>query len=138
VRDALTFVCRAAVVVPALLVASFSPTAQADPGVKFFHSPSGNIMCEIDFQRGGGDPDTAYCVSVEPPQNVSMNPAGVPTVCKGVSCLSNGPTDAFTLGYGQTTGLGPFTCSSEVSGMTCTVASGRGFTISRSGITTVG
>ena len=137
-RDAVKFVRSAAVVVPALLIASFCPTAQAETGAKFFHSPSGNIMCEINYQRGDGSPDSAYCVSVEPPQNVSVNSAGVPTVCAGVSCLSNGPTDAFTLGYGQTTGLGPFTCSSEVGGMTCTVGSGRGFMISRSGITTVG
>lgn len=32
----------------------------------------------------------------------------------------------------------PFSCLSEVSGITCTVASGRGFTISSSGITPAG
>lgn len=129
---------RVAVVLSALLVASLSPTAQADPGVQFFHSPSGNISCEIDYQRGPGNPDSAYCVSGTPPQHVSMNPDGILDVCTGVSCMSNGPIDQFNLPYGQTTGLGPFTCLSEVSGMTCTVGSGKGFTISRSGITPVG
>lgn len=129
---------RVAVVVAALLVAPLIPTAQADPGVQFFHSPSGNISCEIDYRRGQDNPDSAYCVSADPPQHVSMNPDGVLEVCKGVSCMSNGPTDAFTLNYGRTTGLGPFTCLSEVSGMICTVDSGKGFTISRSGITPVG
>jgi hypothetical protein len=45
---------------------------------------------------------------------------------------------ATTLRYGQTTGIGPFTCRSEGSGVTCRVASGRGFTISTSGIAPVG
>jgi hypothetical protein len=124
-----------AVVLTALLAA---PTARAEPGVQFFHSPSGNISCEIDYQRGYGTQDSAYCVSGTPPQHVSMNPDGVLTVCTGESCMSNGPEDAVTLPYNHTTGLGPFTCLSEVSGMTCTVGSGRGFTISRSGITPVG
>ena len=129
---------RVAVVLTALLVAPLVPTARAEPGVKFFHSPSGNISCEIDYQRGSGTPDSAYCVSFEPPQHVSMNPDGVLAVCKGESCLSNGPIDQVNLPYDHTTGLGPFTCLSEVTGLTCTVASGRGFTISRSGITPVG
>lgn len=129
---------RVAAVLSALSVVQLSPTAQADAGVKFFHSPSGNILCQVSYQRGPGDLDSAYCVSRYPPQNVSMDPDGVLTVCTGMSCMSNGPTDQENLPYGQSTGLGPFTCLSEVSGMTCTVGSGRGFTISRSGITPVG
>jgi len=128
---------RVAVVLAALLVTPLGPTAQAEPGVKFFHSPSGNISCEINYQRGYGIPDSAYCVSGKPPQNVSMNSDGVLTVCTGESCLSNGPEDEVTLPYNHTTGIGPFTCLSEVSGVTCTVVSGRGFTISNSGITPV-
>lgn len=119
---------------------SLVPEAWAEPdqqNVKFFVSPSGNISCELDFQRAGL-PDTAYCVSREPQQSVSMNPAGVLDVCDGESCMSDPPLEATTLRYGQTTGIGPFTCRSEEIGVTCRVASGRGFTISTSGIAPVG
>lgn len=117
-----------------------SPSAGADPdqeNVKFFVSPSGNISCELDFQRAGL-PDTAYCVSSQPQQSVSMTPEGVLDVCGGESCMSDPPLEATTLRYGQTTGIGPFTCRSEEIGVTCRVASGRGFTISTSGIAPVG
>jgi hypothetical protein len=118
-------------------VAFGEPSGPDTQGVKFFRSPSGNIHCEIDYQRGYGNPDTAYCVSWKPPQHVSMNFNGVLTVCNGESCLSNGPEDEVMLPYNETTALGPFACSSKVSGVTCTVDSGRGFAISHSGITPV-
>jgi len=108
------------------------------PNVKFFQSPSGNISCEIDYQRGYGVSDAAHCDSGRPPQSVSMNSDGVLTVCTGESCLGNGPVGEPTLPYNHTTGIGQFTCLSEVSGVTCTVVSGRGFAISNSGITRVG
>lgn len=124
----------------------FAPQAIAEPcdwcdtpNVQFFASPTGNITCEIDYRRGN-NPDSAYCMSFEPPQNVSMDPEGVLSICsRGDSCLSNPPTGEPTLGYGQSKGIGPFVCLSETSGMTCTTApSGRGFTISTSGINPVG
>lgn len=122
----------------------FGSTAKAEPcsgceqqNVRFFLSPSGNISCELDYRRAGL-PDTAYCVSRTPQQSVSMNPEGVLDVCTGENCMSDPPLEATTLGYGQTTGIGPFTCRSEESGMTCTVTSGRGFTISASGIAPIG
>jgi hypothetical protein len=52
--------------------------------------------------------------------------------------IANPLEDEVTLPYNHTTGIGPFTCLSEVSGVTCTVGSGRGFAISSSGITPVG
>lgn len=109
------------------------------PNVQFFASPSGNISCQINYQRGSS-PDSVYCVSFAPPQNVSMNAQGVLSICSGGdSCLSNPPGGEPTLEYGQSKGIGPFDCLSETDGMTCTVAtSGRGFTISRSGIVHVG
>jgi hypothetical protein len=125
---------------------SSAPRATADtcswcdtPNVQFFASPSGNISCEIDYRRGAL-PDSAFCVSGTPPQNVSMNSQGVLSICSGGdSCLSNPPVGEPTLEYGQSKGIGPFVCQSETSGMTCTVApSGRGFTISGSGIARVG
>jgi len=98
------------------------PSAAADnpicsANVCSFYSPSHKISCELDRQRGPDMPDTA---------------------CTGETCLGNPGLGQGTLAYGQTAGIGPFTCRSEVSGITCTVASGRGFTISSSGITPAG
>jgi hypothetical protein len=86
-----------------------------------------------------------------PPQTVHMDANGTLTTCAGVvgSDASNkcdignpgygpGGTPTPTLGYGQTTSLGPFTCLSAPGGVTCTVPGGRGFTISITGITPVG
>jgi hypothetical protein len=124
--------------------AVFVPQAAADtcdwcdtPNVQFFKAPSGNIECEIDFQRGGA-PDGAYCMSVNPPQHALIGPDGtLKAVCTNdMSCLSNGPVGEPVLPYGQSKGIGPFTCHSDQAGMTCT-ASGKGFTISSSGIVPV-
>jgi hypothetical protein len=122
------------------------PDAAADnpicsANVCAFYSPSHHISCEIDYQRGAGMPDTAYC-QITPPQpvkqSVHMDPTGAFTVCTGETCLGNPGLGQATLAYGQTAAIGPFSCLSEVSGVTCTVSSGRGFTISSSGITPAG
>jgi len=122
------------------------PSAAADnpiclANVCSFYSPSHKISCEIDYQRGAGMPDVTYC-QISPPQplhqSVHMDPTGAFTVCTGENCLGNPGLGQSTLAYGQTAGIGPFSCKSEVSGITCTVASGRGFTISSSGITAAG
>ena len=122
------------------------PSAAADnpiclANVCSFYSPSHKISCEIDYQRGAGMPDVTYC-QISPPQplhqSVHMDPTGAFTVCTGENCLGNPGLGQATLAYGQTAGIGPFSCKSEVSGITCTVASGRGFTISSSGITAAG
>ncbi|AQT80593.1 hypothetical protein B1R94_16970 [Mycolicibacterium litorale] len=107
------------------------------PNVQFFKSPSGNLQCEIDFQRDGV-PDGAYCMSMKPPQHVLIGPDGaLKDVCtNNVSCLSNGPVGEPVLPYGQSKGIGPFVCQSEQTGMTCT-ANGKGFTISMAGIVPV-
>lgn len=114
---------------PGLVNEAAHPCTWCDTSdAKFFQSPSGNISCEIDYKHGARIPDGAYCMSIDPPQNVSMNSSGVlVSVCtEGVSCLSNPPQGEPTLPYKHTTGLGPFTCLSEFSGVTCTVGSGRG------------
>jgi hypothetical protein len=122
------------------------PDAAADNPIRSanvcsFYSPSHNISCEIDYQRGAGTPDMAYC-QIAPPQllqqSVHMDPTGAFAVCTGETCLGNPGLGQATLAYGQTAGIGPFSCLSEVSGVTCTVTSGRGFTISSSGITPAG
>jgi hypothetical protein len=119
------------------------PRASADnpvcgQGWCSFLSPSRNIGCEVDYNRGSGITDHAYCQTDSPPQNVSMSTDGSFKTCTGVSCLGNSGEGTPTLAYGQTAGVGPFNCRSEASGITCKVTSGRGFTISNTGITSVG
>jgi hypothetical protein len=129
-----------AMISAALATADPLPCTWCDtPNVQFFSSPSGNISCQITHQYDTS-PDSAYCLSFTPPQNVSMDDQGVLSICSGGdSCLSNPPGGQPTLEYGRSKGIGPFVCLSETSGMTCNVASsGRGFTISRSGIAPVG
>ncbi|WP_068184572.1 hypothetical protein [Mycobacterium sp. UM_CSW] len=103
-----------------------------------FLSPSRNIGCELDYQRGRDIPDEAYCQTTSPPQSVHMSTDGTYKSCTGESCLGNAGEGTPTLPYGQTAGLGPFSCRSEPSGITCTLTSGRGFSISNAGITPVG
>jgi hypothetical protein len=136
-------------IAPVIAAAGFCtgmPTATADnpicsANVCSFYSPSHAISCEIDYQRGTGMPDSAYCQISRPQpvaQSVHMDPGGAFSVCTGESCLGNAGLGQGTLAYGQTAGIGPFSCLSETKGITCTVASGRGFTISSSAITPVG
>ena len=119
------------------------PPATADnpvctPTVCAFLSPSRNISCEIDYQRGPGSPDETYCQVDSPAHSVRMSTDAVVTVCTGSSCLGNPGIGTPTLGYGQTVGIGPFNCESQVNGVTCTVFSSRGFTISNTGVTPTG
>ncbi|MGZ4510183.1 MAG: hypothetical protein ACXVX4_02265 [Mycobacterium sp.] len=117
---------------------AFAPAAAADQdNYVAFLSPSRNISCEIDYQRRG-IPDETFCFTGSPPASVRMDTGGVLSRCTGESCLANPAEGTPILGYGQTMGAGPFTCRSETGGVTCTVVSGRGFTISSSGITPVG
>jgi hypothetical protein len=110
-----------------------------------FQSPSGNISCSLSAGVPPGHQGSAalaYCGTSSPPQSVVMDEYGSPGVypCAGDDCLGDGNMAAGdpTLAYGQTARQGPFSCLSETSGVTCTVPSGRGFTISQSGITRVG
>jgi hypothetical protein len=121
-----------------LAVAGLAPLAVADSSWVHFKSPSQNISCEIDYQRGAGIPDGVYCQTWTPPQSVHMDAGGTTSICTGQNCLGNPPLGNPTLAYGQSAGTGPFSCLSEVSGVTCTAGSGRGFTISNSGITPAG
>jgi hypothetical protein len=135
------FGIAAAAVMAAGLWGATPPAAADNPvctaNVCSFYSPSHKISCEIDYQRGMQD--TTYCqIGPSQPQSVRMDPSGAFSVCTGESCLGNPGLGQATLAYGQTAGIGPFTCVSEVSGVTCRVTSGRGFTISSSGVTPTG
>ena len=100
-----------------------------------FYSPSKNISCELDF--GGATGQAAYCFSMNPPQNATMQPSGAVQQCHGQSCLSNPGLNTPVLPYGTSMTLGPYTCLSETTGVTCRIATGTGFTISTSGIADV-
>jgi hypothetical protein len=101
------------------------------PGTCGFKAPSGSTSCEIH-------PDTAYCQTFDPPESVEMGPDGVLKIQKGSGSVGNPPTGMPRIEDGQTVTTGPFTCKSAPSGVTCTVPSGKGFTISAAGITPVG
>jgi hypothetical protein len=114
-----------------------------------FVSPSGNIFCQIEFQNpSASGPDSAVCNSLSVREAGSVVADGEVYICPyenavGIrkmerSCEGNPAPGTPTLAYGQAVTLGPYTCLSEVDGVTCTVPSGRGFTASRSGISQVG
>ncbi len=99
-----------------------------------FASPSGNITCEVDYQRAGLT--EVYCQTGTPPRSATMSTTGTYTTCTGEQCLGNAGEGTPTLAYGKATGVGPFRCESATTGVTCT-ASGKGFRISTSGIVAV-
>jgi hypothetical protein len=133
----------------ALLLALGTPQASADQPVCYsgsgggtacaFYSPSHKINCEIHYQvvtgTGSRTPDDVYCENAS--QSVNMDAAGELKTCNDVGCVGNPGIGTATLAYGQTAAVGPFSCLSQPTGVTCTVTSGRGFTISSSGITPV-
>jgi hypothetical protein len=111
--------------------ALLAPVAAGAGTVKFFHSPSKNIQCEVRTAY-------AYCQTFTPLRSVKLAPAGTYKVCNGVNCVGDGPLDAFTLAYGRSVNVGPFRCTSLRSGMKCVVArTSHGFVISRAGVTRV-
>jgi hypothetical protein len=123
-----------AALAPAPLLAALvlAPHAAADQNS--FLTPSRNISCEINSRQPYNSPDSTYCQSNTPPQSVHLSADGTVSICNGQSCLGNPGIGTPILGYGQSSSLGPFNCASDTGGVTCTVASGRGFTISNSGI----
>jgi hypothetical protein len=117
---------KIALVGPGITTAAviFAPLATADTYP--FLSPSGNISCEME--------NIIYCQTNSPPQSVHMSADGTVTPCTGEGCVGNPGIGTPTLAYGQSANHGGFTCVSQTDGVTCTVASGHGFTISNSGI----
>jgi hypothetical protein len=112
----------------ALVVKSGAATLRS----RFFHTPNGNIECELDDGAGAVQ---AYCQTITPPRSVTLSAHGKLRRCTGVGCLGNGPDDATVLAYGQTIGLGPFRCRGGINEISCTVDGGAGFTISRRAVT---
>src|SRR5215469_363694 len=100
-----------------------------------FFSPSRNISCEIS--DGGAGQDKVSCEAGSSNLSVSMDASGNYTSCSllQMQCAGWNPEGIPTLAYGTETGVGPFLCESATSGITCTVTNGKGFQISRSGVT---
>jgi hypothetical protein len=120
------------------LAAPLTLASPAGAAVASFHSPSGNIQCEVGWKRAGVG-TYAYCQTFRPPRSVSLRRTGTFTSCRGTGCLGDGPEDAFTLGYGRSVRVGGFRCTSRTNGITCIVrASGRGFRIARQGLVRIG
>ena len=120
------------IVVAGALLALALP-ASASAKVRWFHSPSGNIQCEVAYhdQRG----TYAYCQTFQPAASVRLNDGGISKICHGGACVGNGPQNAFTLHYGSSIKVGAFKCTSRTTGMTCKlVGLKRGFRIARRGI----
>src|SRR5215213_9501208 len=119
------------VVLLALFVMTAGMSASpAEAAVRWFHSPTRNIECEVAAADRLGT--YALCQTVRKPKSVTLRESGRMRVCTGNACLGNGPENAFTLRYGRSVSVGPFRCTSLVNGMRCVVAgSGHGFRISR-------
>jgi hypothetical protein len=106
----------------------------------YFESPSHNIWCD------SGDEEQDYCATKTPAQSVNLKLDGTLTICAHRRC--GGPARFGgdpVLAYGRINERGGFRCKSELSGMTCTVmlrgasfAFGKGFRISRGGVTRIG
>jgi hypothetical protein len=107
--------------------------ATASATVRFFHSPSGNIECQVSAHDRVGT--AAYCQTFTPARSVTLGPGGKLKRCRGGKCLGNGPENATTLRYGHSVTVGPFRCTSRTRGMWCVLRSTRhGFELSRRGI----
>jgi hypothetical protein len=110
------------------------PATGRDQVVRWFHSPTGNIECEV--ASGDSRGTYAYCQTFTPLQTARLTLNGRTVVCAHRNCsVGNGPVDATTLAYGRSVRVGAFRCSSSRTGVRCLVVrSGHGFTIARAGI----
>lgn len=124
-------------------------TQDASGYAVYFTSPSRNIHCRMAFGVSGQDGD-ATCSIGEKQWVGAPAPAGcganwadnyVAVSAAGVQsglCLSDVPVPPVSaeLPYGRSLSTGAVTCASAETGVTCLhLASGRGFTLSRSGLT---
>jgi hypothetical protein len=132
-------VARIPLTVVVVLAVAWGLAATADPGgqaVRWFHSPSGNIQCEVAAADVRGT--YAFCQTFSPPQIATLRRTGRTVVCARRACpIGNGPDNSVLLGYGRSIRVGPFRCTSLQTGMRCVVvADRRGFEIAREGVTT--
>jgi hypothetical protein len=136
-----TWICTVGVALSLSLAVVFgsvgTPTARAQ--VSSFLTPSGNIGC-IAFS-GYLRCDIAHkswrktwrtpCQMGIRGDSLQMRGTGRPIwLCHGDTALSPLGTRP-VLPYGRTWHLGPFTCTSRITGLTCSNRSGHGFFLSR-------
>jgi hypothetical protein len=117
----------------AAAVAILAHASTATASVRWFHSPGGNLSCEVS--SGGARGAYAFCQSKRTPKSVTLTRDGRSKICRGVACLGDGPQGAKRLAYGRSIRVGAFRCTSLKNGLRCVVVkSGRGFTLSRAKI----
>lgn len=105
----------------------------------FFGPGVAQISCELDHNLGdpGSKPFTdAYCMSYTTKlvHNVRLSPSGKAVTCVGAQCGSNPGLGTPDFSPGTRVRSGPFTCVITTGSVNCTVASGKGFSISQSAI----
>ena len=133
-------------VVPALIaavlgLAVLAPAAGALQGLDPFRTPSGHIACM--YQHFSGQKAELRC-DVDHVAHPAKRPASCDLDYGGAFglgqsgraqrlCVGDTVRDpkAKVLAYGRTRTLGPFTCTSRTSGLTCKSRSGHGFVLSR-------
>lgn len=111
-----------------------------DQGQIEFVMPSGNIGCVYTpkggtdtYQPVGGGPELS-CDRVEPSYvRVILGPKGKAVKITGAGDASCCGSDN-VFDYGEVWEMGPFSCSSETSGLSC-VRGAHGFTMSRRKVT---
>jgi hypothetical protein len=129
-----------------IAVAAIAVPATANAAVDFnFHSPSGNIFC--DMHMGGDGKSQTTCITadhnwVSPQRSADCSAdelwddaLSLYQGKSGFQCytrLPDDPTAGQTLNYGETLANGTITCKSEPAGITCTdVGTGHFFRIAR-------
>jgi hypothetical protein len=131
----------AGVIVAALAVTGVAAAKTTLPGVV---TPSGNIRCFVtrvlhcDIKQANYRPQLqARCIA--PPNSLDWHGWDLPPAGKArVTCAGGILYDPVhtrlptrRLPYGQTWRHGPYTCTSRVTGLTCTNRTGHGLFISR-------
>ena len=105
-----------------------------------FHSPSGNIQCGMstgEYAQVRCDLSELTPSYTKPPPDCEFDWGSSFAVDAGgrgyLACVSDAVADpgGVELGYGKSISLGPFTCTSEKSGMECTNLGGHGFLVSK-------
>jgi len=105
----------------------------------YFGPAIAQISCELDHNFGNpqSKPLTdAYCMSYTKRlvHNVRLSPSGKVVTCVGSQCGSNPGLGTPDFSPGTRVRSGPFTCTITTGTVKCTVASGKGFSISQSAI----
>jgi hypothetical protein len=129
-----------------IAAASIALPATANAVVNFnFHSPSGNIYCDMRMDDDGKSQTTCITADrnwVSPPRSPDCSAderwgdaLSLYQGKAGFQCytrLPDDPTSGQILNYGETLANGTITCESEPAGITCTDAStGHFFRIAR-------